>query len=143
MSQLGGSFAGGVRGVGTGRVEPDRGPLGRGGFDGGWRRGYLGWIYLEDAELTLSWGGTRGGAQRTFGVAWAGLAGSDQLAGKLDEICGQRYRRAGGLFKEGRFAEGDLFIEQAGFGFIAVLLLPGQVTVAGGGLRGEAMMRCA
>jgi hypothetical protein len=103
----------------------------------------LGWIYLEDAELTLSWGGTRGGAQRTFGVAWAGLAGRDQLAGKLDEICGQRYRRAGGLFKEGRFAEGDLFIEQAGFGFIAVLLLPGRVAAAGGGLRGEVTMRCA
>ena len=82
------SFAGGVREDGTWCVEPDRGPLGRGGFSGDWSSGYLGWIYLEDAELTLSGGRTRGGAQRTFGVAWTGLAGRDQLAGELDQICG-------------------------------------------------------
>jgi hypothetical protein len=107
--------------------------------------GDLGGIDLEDAELTRSWGGTGGGAQRAFGVARAGLARGDELAGKLDQICGQRHGRAGRLLKYGRMAEGDLFIEPAGFGFVAVFLLPVPVAGAGGGkgkMRGVAQGRC-
>ena len=123
---------GGLRGPGAGRVEPDRGPQGRGGFGGDGGGGDLGGIDLEDAELAHARDGLGGGAQGAFGVAWAGLAGGDELAGKLDQICRQRHGRAGGLFKDGRLAEGDLFIEPAGFGVVAVIL-PGLEADAGGG----------
>src|SRR5208283_1722288 len=122
---------GGFGGFGAGCVEPDRGPLGRGGFGGDGSGVDLGGIDLEDAELARARGGTGSGAQGAFGVARAGLAGSDELAGKLDQICGQRHGRAGGLFKDGRLAEGDLFIEQTGFGVVAVFL-PGPEADAGG-----------
>ena len=138
LGQRGLAGVGGFRGPGAGRVEPDRGPLGRGGFGGDGGGGDLGGIDLEDAELARVRGGTGSGAQGAFGVARAGLAGGDELAGKLDQICGQRHGRAGGLFEDGRLAEGDLFIEPACFGVVAVFL-PGLEAGDGGG---EVTMRC-
>ena len=136
LGQRGLAGVGGLRGPGAGRVEPDRGPLGRGGFGGDGGGGDLGGIDLEDAELARARGGTGSGAQGAFGVARAGLAGSDELAGKLDQVRGQRHGRAGGLFKDGRLAEGDLFIEPVGFGVVAVFL-PGLEAGDGGGAGDE------
>ncbi len=111
----------------AGRVQPDGGPL-RGGVSGFGidrgvgcgRGGDLGGIDLEDAELAVVGGGAVVVAQRAFGQARAGFAGGNELARKLDQVGGQRHGRAGGLLEYGRLAEGDLFVERASFGVVAV-----------------------
>ena len=120
-----------------GGVEPEGSPLrrgGAGGFGVGGGGGDLGGVDLEDAELAVEGRGGGFVAQRAFGETRAGLARGDQLAGKLDEIGGQRDGRAGGLLEDGGLAEGDLLVEGAGVDVVAVGLAVG---VADGGCAGR------
>ena len=52
-----------------------------------------------------------------FGQPRTGLAGSDELAGKLDQV-GREVDRSVGVFEGRRVAEGDLFIESKAFGLV-------------------------
>ena len=86
------------------------------GFGGGFG-GDLRGFDLEDAEL----GGVRGIigvlAERAFCETWPGSAGGDELAGELDEVGGD-LDRGTEVFEDRRLAEGDLFVERFGFGWV-------------------------
>ena len=60
-------------------------------------------------------------AQGAFGESRTGAAGSDELPGKLDEV-GRNLDGRLDRLKDGRLAEGDLFIERERLGRIGEVL---------------------
>lgn len=108
-------------------------PLRREGFDS-WRGRHLSRFHLEDAELgclrILMLGLIRIFAQRTLGQAGTGFAGSDELAGKLDQI-GRNVDGSACIFECGRLTEGDFFIESQALSFVECILRPESVRSSG------------
>jgi hypothetical protein len=94
--------------------------LGIVGGVGGGRNGDLVGIDFEDPELVVGRDGAGVVAQWAFGEARTGFTRGNQLARELNEVGGQGHGRAGRLFEYRGLAEGDLFVEGAGFGIVAV-----------------------
>lgn len=115
-----------------GGVEMDGRPLGERSLGFGCGSGReLGSFDLEDAELSGGRGRVGLFAQRALSDAGAGLAGRDELAGKLDEVGRNGDGRPCGLLKDRSMAEGNLVFEVVE-GFVVAGL--GSVGDAGQGL---------
>ena len=131
------------------RIQPDRGPLGRGcgigpgiGLGGRLSRNLVR-VHLEDAQLAIAGGGDRFLAQRAFRIAWPDLSRGHQLARKLNQVGGQRHCRPRWLLENRRTTERDLFIERPGFSLVALFVMVGAAGVGGAARCSEIDLRGA